>query len=212
MRIPVNEALTSHLPVSAVDAVCDLIRNHRIQLHITRQRITKLGDFRPAKDGRPNRLSINGNLNRYEFLLVFLHELAHFYVYEKFGNTCRPHGPEWKHIYGELIREYIGKDCFHPLLREPLMTYSYRTRASGVASMEVAKVLRQFDDSGLHSSSWQFLDELPVHGTFQMLNGRTFQKGTKNRSRYRCRCLCTRRDYLIHREAKVLPVTKQYTA
>ncbi len=206
MHIPLHEALSYHLPADAVDHVAKLLTSHQVNLHISRHRVTKLGDFKPAANGYPHRLSVNGNLNRYEFLLVFLHEFAHMKVYEQLGRKCRPHGAEWKAVYGDLIRSFIRKGCFDPLLTEPLTEYSYRVKASGVADITVAAALRQFDDRPGSATKWMFLAEVPDQAAFTMRNGRRFVKTKKIRTRYRCRCLDTKRYYLVHGEARVFPV------
>ncbi len=206
MYIPLSEAISYHVSGNAVDHVIRLVKKYGIQLRITRQRVTKLGDFRPSQNGHPHRVSVNGNLNKYEFLLVFLHEVAHLRVYQACGKSAKPHGKEWKQAYGELIREFIDHGCFQAHLAEVLLKYSYHVKSAGVASIEAAKILRCFDDHQGSASSWKFLEELSMHGSFQTGNGRLFRKTEKLRTRYKCRCLTTNRVYLIHKEAKVFPV------
>ncbi len=201
--------LLAHVPANAVEYVKGLIADHRIKLRITRQRQTKLGDFKPARNGCPHKMSINGNLNKYEFLLVFLHELAHLRVFEQHGHACRPHGKAWKHKYGTYIRDGLERGFFHHRLQAPLMAYSYRVKALGVADMSVARVLRDFDrkekarTKGI-ADGWLFLEEIPEGALFKTGNGRMFRKAEKLRTRYACRCEDTRRRFLIHGAARVM--------
>ncbi len=206
MNLPLNEALSYHVPENAVDHVTRLVKKSRIQLRITRQRVTKFGDFRPSQNGHPHRVSVNGNLNKYEFLLVFLHEVAHLRVYQSCGKFAKPHGREWKQSYGELIREFIDHGGFQKHLAEVLLKYSYHVKSAGIANTEAAKILRCFDDHRESDNSWKFLEELSMQGSFQTRNGRLFRKTEKLRTRYKCLCLKTNSVYLIHQDARVFPV------
>ncbi len=205
MPTSLQDSLSYHLPVDAVDHVAKLLMDNRIKLRITRHRNSKLGDFRPSTSRSPHRLSINGSLNRYEFLLVFLHEFAHLKIYERFGKQTAPHGKEWKSFYGMLIRDFISRGCFHPTLADPLTAYSYRVKASGVADIEVARLIRAFDEPAKTGGEWMFLEEIPTDGLFRLNNGRLFVKAGKLRTRYRCRCAQSGKFFLVHGEARVYP-------
>lgn len=197
-----EEILAAYIPMDAVEHVSGLIRHHGIQLIITGRRASRLGDFRPASGKNPHRIKVNGTLNVYEFLLVFLHELAHLIVYEQYGRKVLPHGREWKTTYGALVRHAVGQKLFHPSISDLLMDYSYKVKASGVAGLEVAKVLRNFDRQ--ENATWHFLDEIDENTIFQTESGRLFRKEEKIKTRYRCLCLATRRRYLVHQSAKVI--------
>ncbi len=215
MQSTPNDLLLVHVPANAVEYVKDLITQHRIKLRITRQRQTKLGDFKPASNGSPHKVSINGNLNTYEFLLVFLHELAHLRVFEQHGQAYKPHGKAWKEMYGAYIRDGIARGFFHRRLQAPLMAYSYRVKASGVADIAVARVLRDFDRKRAGrpdriAGGWLFLEEIPEGAIFKTGNGRMFRKVEKKRTRYACRCERTRRPFLIHGAARVMLVKQHH--
>ena len=80
--------LGNHLPPEAVAPIYDYLNRHRVHFHITRQRSSKLGDYRwPQKDHDYHEISINGDLNAYLFLWVFLHEAAHLETHLKHGGT-----------------------------------------------------------------------------------------------------------------------------
>ncbi len=200
-----NENLAAFFPVNAVETVKQLLQNNQIELRIRRGRLSRLGDFRPSVNNRPARISINSNLNIYEFLLVFLHELAHFFVYLDHGRRARPHGREWRECFGRLIREFSKKGYFHPYISGMLIDYSFRVKATGLAGIELMKALRVFDKKAVEDD-WIFLEEIRENGNFSLRNGRVFQKKDKLRTRFRCLCHDNRRQYLIHHAARVKAV------
>mgnify|MGYP001166429239 CR=1 FL=1 len=59
---------------------------------------TRLGVF-IVKKHAPNIIKINNDLNKYSFLIILIHELAHASVWKKFGRQVNPHGKEWKHEF-----------------------------------------------------------------------------------------------------------------
>lgn len=202
MRKSISEYLAACMPVDAIEIITDLIRDHHIDFIIRRNRRSKLGDFKPSVNGSSHKITINAGLNTHECLLVFLHELAHLMVYEAHGRKVAPHGLEWKHQYGRLIRQFVRMGLFHPSVCDLLVAYSYRVKASGIADLQLAKALRVFDRN-LLETPWQFLEEVDDNKLFKMMNGRLFRKEEKIRTRYRCYCLDNKRSYLIHPAAKV---------
>ncbi len=205
MQVPVSDVLKKYFPEAAVQPVERILKENRILLIITRDRITKLGDFKARTKTQLHRISVNGNLNPYAALLVFLHEFAHFTIYELAGRVHPPHGKAWKHRYGELIRQGISMGMFPEALKEPLYAYSFNVRASGLADPHLTKMLRSHDRPE-RPQDWMFLDELHDQPVFQTKNGRVFKKGEKLRTRYRCTCMHSKRKYLVSGMSLVKPV------
>lgn len=196
------ETLARFIPVEAAGHVAQLISQKNIQLKISRGRISKLGDFRPAVAGSFHRITVNATLNVYAFLLVFLHELAHLLVWEQYGKHASPHGREWKQQFAALIRQYINLGFFHPTLEEPLLDFAGNIKATGLGNAKLARALRLFD-SECRADELVFLEELPAESIFRASNGRRFLKEERLRKRYRCLCLENNRRYLFHPLAKV---------
>ena len=208
MRQSVNDILAKHFPVEAVEHINRLLHAYPVRLKITRERTTKLGDFKPGINGAAHRISVNGSLNIYECLLVFLHEAAHMMVFEQHGRKCRPHGKEWKTRYGELIRQFLRSGCFHSSIHDMVYAYSFRVRASGIANLELTRTIRVFDRHQ-SDSHWVLLEEVAPNGLFKTRNGHLFQKSEKRRTRYRCLSFENKRPYLIHCMARVMPADNQ---
>ncbi len=204
MQVPANDVLIRHFPDAAVVPVMLILKKNRIRLIFSRDRKSKLGDFKPRSKELPHRISVNGSLNPYAALLVFLHEYAHLAVHEQYGRSHPPHGKAWKEQFGRLIRQSINEQLFPDAIKKQLLTYSFKVRASGLADPTLTRMLRQYDkNAALHN--WLFLDELPDGKQFQARNGWLFVKGKKLRSRYRCQCLHNKRPYLISAMTMVKP-------
>lgn len=197
----IKEKLAKHFPVSSVDHVMHMVDQHRFHLTISRRRASKLGDFRPPYQGKPARITVNGDLNVYACLLIFLHELAHLLVWESAGHQPNPHGKAWKQIFGHLLRESVQQGYFHPSLHEAIITYSYNVKATGLADEVLFKELRRFDNENDHDEL--LLEELPERAHFTNLTGHVFRKETLMRKRYKCYCLTNKRYYLFSPLARV---------
>ena len=110
------DGLRKYLHEGSFDAVLHYLLLHKVQLTITRERATKLGDYRHAHMGRNHRISVNGNLNKYSFLITLLHELAHLFVFEKFKNMVAAHGVEWKNEFAAILSQFV-QEIFHSRLQ-----------------------------------------------------------------------------------------------
>ncbi|MEE4178571.1 MAG: hypothetical protein V2I46_13780 [Bacteroides sp.] len=209
MQPAYKETLARFVPVQALEEVVRLIESHGIHMKVRRSRLSKLGDFRPARQGRPHQITVNGNLNIYAFLMVFLHELAHLLVWEQHGKAVSPHGKLWKDTFGYLLRDFIRKGYFHPSLEEAMVDYSFHVKAAGMGSPELQRQLRLFDPEPLSESNQVFLEEVPDRSLFVAANGRMFRKEDQLRKRYRCLCLRNKRTYLFHPMARVTPVEEK---
>ncbi|MDQ6904618.1 MAG: hypothetical protein M3139_16620, partial [Bacteroidota bacterium] len=94
------QALSSYLPEGAFEDVEMYLTEYKVHLTVTRERKGVLGDYRNSHANKNHRISVNGNLNKYSFLITLLHELGHLFAYEKYGNTIPPHGAQWKNEFG----------------------------------------------------------------------------------------------------------------
>ena len=75
----------ANFPEGSADYAYDILWKYGIQLRIKKPRTTKLGDYRPPQPGEARRISINKDLNKFSFLVTFLHETAHLINFEKKG-------------------------------------------------------------------------------------------------------------------------------
>jgi predicted SprT family Zn-dependent metalloprotease len=94
--------LNAYLPDGSFEDVAHYLVEYKVHLTVTRERLTKLGDYRNKHLDKNHRISINGNLNKFSFLITLLHELGHLVAYEKYGNKIQAHGAQWKNEFGKI--------------------------------------------------------------------------------------------------------------
>ncbi len=199
-----REILKKYLPPEAVLAVSDIFHaNENLYLKISRARSTKLGDYRWFP-GDIHRISINHNLNPYQFLLTLLHEIAHFYTHKEFGRRVKPHGKEWKMFFGNLIRQFIKTGAFPAELVPELEIYARNPRASTGADGQLFVKLNAYNQESGDPKKYVF--ELLPGSYFAFENGQTFQLQEKRRTRYKCINISNNRTYLVHKNARVYPL------
>ncbi|NCI46880.1 SprT-like domain-containing protein [Sediminibacterium soli] len=186
--MPVSEhpmhALVKFLPEGSFDQVAQYLDHYKVHLTITKERRSVLGDYRHAGRGGNHRISINGNLNKYEFLITLLHELAHLLVFEQFRNRVEAHGTEWKHCYSSLLVDFVQQQVFPAEIERALRKSIINPAATANGETDLLLVLRRYD---LHKKEGYLpVAELPEGALFQMDDGRLFRKGPKRRKRYEC--------------------------
>lgn len=87
---------------AAVSYCYDLWERYQFDFVAAKPRRTRLGDFR-AQLGYRERITVNVNLNPYNFLITYLHEVAHLEVYRKYKRRQPPHGKAWKIIFLDYL-------------------------------------------------------------------------------------------------------------
>lgn len=195
------EALMDYLPEGAFQRVVEYLQKHKVHLTITQNRKSVLGDYRHALNNLNHRISVNGNLNTYEFLITFLHELAHLLTYEQFGNRVEAHGKEWKQNFGALLIEFMQLNIFPSDIQEALLKTIHNPAATANGEVKLLQVLRRYNPSN-HPSLVQ-ISALRDGEYFVALKGKIFIRGKKRRTRFECKEMSTGHIYLFHALAEV---------
>lgn len=193
------QALSTYLPDGSLSLVDDYLNNHRVEIRITRERSSKLGDYRPLPRGG-HRITVNHNLNKYAFLLTLVHEIAHMKVQEHFKNRVSPHGKEWKMTFSHLLEPCLSLPNIPEDIRWAYQRVVDKPKASSTSDPELMKVLHRYDDVQPLR-----LEDLP-HGAYFAIRKRVFQKGEKRRTRYLCKDLRNQKSYLVSGIAEVVSV------
>ena len=190
---------SKYIPQEFVDYVVSIIQNNTVRFKIVKPRKTKLGDFRAGFNGEKHQITINRNLNSYSFLITTLHEFAHLITYNKYGPKIAPHGKEWKKQYSELIVPIIESNKLPNDIQKVLLNSLINVKASSCSDVKLQRVLMKYDE---HDKELIPLEQLDKNSTF-VLNGSVFEKGNLRRTRFHCKNLITKKEYLIHALAKV---------
>ncbi|MBS1944889.1 MAG: SprT-like domain-containing protein [Bacteroidetes bacterium] len=188
--------LQAHLPRHAWPVVQQWLRRNPVLVRISPPRTTKLGDYRTATRTLHHRISVNEDLNRYAFLVVLVHEFAHYATFQKYRRH-EPHGTEWKAEYKRLMRPFLSREVFPADVLRTLIIHLDDAPSSSCTDHDLMRVLRRYD-----RDPRPFLEELDPNTVFRF-NQKIFVKGPLLRKRYRCRCLNNRRIYLIDPTAEV---------
>ena len=188
------DAIKKYIPEKSAQLVLDYLKLHKVHLTITRERKSVLGDYRHATTYDNHRISINGNLNQYSFLITLIHELAHLLTFTQYKNRVDPHGKEWKRIYGLMLRDFLQPDIFPPDLLFYLNESLQDLPASSCSDEKLMRVLRKYD---LNGNGMVMVEQLVEGKVFDAGKGKLFKKGKKLRKRYQCVEIATGRLYLF---------------
>lgn len=196
-------ALAAYLPQGSFESAAHYLHRHKVHLTVTRERKSVLGDYRNAVHGKNHRITVNGNLNKFAFLITLLHELAHLLTYEKYGHRVNAHGKEWKQVYGNILADFADKKIFPPDIEKELRQSLNNPAASSCAEEGLIRVLRNYDEI---KTNVHFIEQLPKGALFSIKDGRIFEKGDKLRKRFRCKEKNTGMVYLFSPVYEVKPI------
>lgn len=198
-RAELTEKIKRFVPQGTEDYVVELLIKYKVQLKLNRPRSSKFGDYRsPGYGNKHHRITVNKDLNPYNFLITFLHEVAHLTAFEKFRNHIDPHGKEWKNEFKVILEPVVQ----HHLLPEDILRavrgYMSDPSASSCSDAHLMKVLSKYDrDQKL------LLEQVPHGSFFKLDTGRIFKKGKKLRSWYQCFEHPSNREFRVSGISKV---------
>jgi hypothetical protein len=158
------EYLQRFIPAASVPQTLQLLHQYKVHLTITRNRKSVLGDYRHADGQQAHRISVNGDLNKYAFLITLLHELAHLVTFENHGHEVLDHGQEWKYYYAHLLRLYLAAAIFPADLRGALEQSLHNPPASSCSDETLMRQLKKYDR---HSGDSVWMETLPEGALFR---------------------------------------------
>ena len=192
-EVPIDH-LQQYLPDGTANAVLAYLHHYKIHLTIARERKSILGDYRHRTHHSNHRISVNGNLNKFSFLITLLHEIAHLLTFEQYKHSVAVHGKEWKMIYGQLLYQFLQQRVFPEDIERELLQSLKNPAASSCAEDDLLRVLRKYDAKDTHQ---RLVEELSPETLFRLDDGRVFKKGEKLRKRFKCIEVNTGKVYLF---------------
>ena len=187
----------NYIPVKAIPFVQFLIDEHSFELKIVNQRQTKHCDFRKLPNGR-FQITVNNNLNKHQFLLTLVHEIAHHVTHQKFGRV-QPHGKEWKTVFQHLMLPFLTPEIYPKEMLPYLANYLKNPKASTDSDTNLSLVLRNNEAE----NGKVFVFEIPFSSLFIYKN-QVYKKGKIRRTRFECLQLQTNKTYLFNKNAEVI--------
>jgi len=198
-----KDQLIKYVDVLAAVQISNWINYYNIHLRITRERKTKLGDYsHPIINRSYHKISINGNLNKYAFIITFIHELAHLRVWNnnKFKRV-QPHGIEWKNEYFSLLTSMNTSDFFAEEVQIAIINHLQKIKSSTAYDNQLMKILNKYN---LNFKEQIFITDIEV-GTRFSFRGRIFEKREKIKTRIKCKCITNSRYYTF---SETTPIEK----
>ncbi len=194
IREQLETVLKEYIPELSVPLIASWIQEHRLHLHISNRRSTKLGDYRAPANGNTHRISVNHNLNPFDFLITLIHEFAHLTNWVKNKHHVAPHGNEWKEEYKRLIQPFLQLPIFPDDVKLALRKHFINPSAS-CSDLHLQRVLKTYDTR--KDLSITTVERIPMGAYFKLRNDHVFKKGVLRRTRFECVDITNGKIYLV---------------
>ena len=189
------QVLEQYLPDATLPFLKKWFANHSIHIRITKNRDSKLGDYRKLPDNS-HQITINSTLDKQLFFFVLTHELAHLLAFENYGHRISAHGPEWKETFREMLLESLG--IYTDDLQLILKKFSKSPKANFMASPDLVRYFHIETEDDETS----FVETLVDGQIFEYKSNR-YQLLEKKKKLYLCIELNTNKKYLFRPLARV---------
>jgi hypothetical protein len=203
MKEKFTSVIRKYVPERSVDYCVNLWDNYPFSFKVSKERRSKLGDYRFNKLRKQHIITVNGNLNPYGFLITYIHEVAHLVHFVLKGNNQPPHGTVWKKIFSDLMLPLLHPAVFPTDLLNRLKIHMKNPTASSYSDPLLAKMIKKYDPD--QPVLEFYLEEIESGEKFK-LNGRTYEKIQKRRTRSLCQEIHSGKRYLIPETAMVKKV------
>lgn len=192
MEFPIE--LDTYVPHNSIPLLKALWKKYPFHLRVSPARQTKSGDYRYLP-GQVHLISINRDLNEFQFLFTLVHEIAHQWVQIEYKRRQAPHGKAWKEMFKKLIKPFINLGVFDYEMEKEIIRHMRNPKASTSADQKLYLALK----NDIHSL---ILENISDGSTFR-LGKRLFVKGPKRRTRFLCYSIPENKKYTISALAAV---------
>ena len=183
------EPIKKFLPVTSWPHLKNWFGQHRIHIRVTRDRNSKLGDYRKKPDGS-HQITINSTLQPDLFFFVLTHELAHLLAFHQYGQRILPHGKEWKSVFREMLHTSIR---VYPEDLQPVILHFARSPKANFMASD--GLVRYFYPPG-NGAQETFVEAL-TEGDLFIYRNQEFQVLHKLKKNYLCKNLKSEKRYIF---------------
>lgn len=194
--------LTTYIGEDVAIYIEKFTRGLTLKLKVTKERDSKYGDYLPSINGKPQRITVNGNLDKFSFLITLLHELAHLKAYENFGRKIKAHGKEWKLEFIKIIDDALNNNLF-PVEIAKIIKLQYVIKKD--LTYESRIIIDDSINTFLNISTPIRLEDFPINSLVSLINGMRIKVVEIKRTRYLCKCLNNNKMYYIQKKIEVVP-------
>ena len=178
-------SLTPFMPEKALDEVVVLLQKYPIHLGLMAPRSRVFGDYRAPQNVREfHKITVNGDLNKFAFLMTFLHEYAHLLVFVNHGPRAQAHGNEWKTYFRQILHHFISLEIFPDDIRLALQNHMKKVPATTASDPQMMRVLERYNTRKSPENEMT-VEQLPAKARFKY-NGEIFEKGERLRKNFTC--------------------------
>lgn len=196
-----SQILDTKVPDSTLNYCVKLWQEQPFTFKITKTRNTCLGNYRYFKGHHT--ITVNHDLNKYSFLITYIHEIAHQRVTISSLNKRKkplPHGNEWKQAFIDLFEPVLSQSVFPNDLYIALKHYMKNPKASSTSDHKLLHELRKFDISPQENIS--ILADLEIQSLFEF-KGNIYKKIENRRTRVLVEEIKTKKRYTIPKIAEI---------
>lgn len=197
------ELLKKFLPEASVHSVAELMNSLNFQLIIAKSRKSILGNYMPPIKHNYHRISVNYNLHKIEFLIVLLHEIAHLKNWNRYKQSIKPHGKEWKQEFRKLLNLFIINQDYDKEIRETVYQFYFE---QDIISSNQCKKLKSIL-YGNENKKIDIVEDVP-NGSYFILEAtkKKYLKIKKLRKLYLCKEHDSGKLYRVYSGAQIVRI------
>ena len=190
MQVSRSKWNINFLPEDFQNYILQKIKEEKIWFKLSSPRKSKLGDYRFNYRSKNHSITVNVDLSPIQFLITFIHELAHKKCYDLYQGKVSSHGIEWKFIFSELLHECKGDLN----LDETQMS---------ILNKCISHPKANSSNTDLVEEGKTVVADLPFNTKFTLQSGRSFRRLNKRRTRFLCSDLSNGNLYAVSANAIV---------
>ena len=187
--------LEKYLPENCLPYLKKWFGDYVIHIKITRDRNSKLGDYRKMVD-KSHQITINSTLQPPLFFFVLTHELAHLLAFENYGHRISPHGAEWKNAFRIMLLESFA--VYDEDLKPIILKFSKSPKANFMSSPDLVRYFHIED----YEDESSYIEDLEIKEQF-IYRKQIYIIEEKRKKNYLCIQLDTGKKYIFKPLARV---------